>query len=239
MNIPQKLILFLDYDGTLSPIVRDPDNAILPPNVKLWLRNMSQEKNIKIAIVTGRAMSDIRNKVGLKNIIYAADHGMEVFYNGRYILKKGASYRKPLQSLAHGLRKSLANISGVIVENKGLSIAVHFRRVKATQHSIVKANIRKVLGEFISKYDLQLTKGKMIFEIRPKNYWNKGKAVLWMWQKLASQYFPVYVGDDTTDEDAFLALLPYGLTIRVGKATHSYAKYRASSIKAVIRLRQK
>lgn len=225
-----EIILFLDFDGTLSPIVKDPNDAILSPDTKLWLRKLSRRKNIKIGIVTGRALPDIRRRVGFKNVIYAANHGMEIYCDGKYLLKKGHACRKPLHILASELRDSLAGIPGVIVENKGLSVAVHFRKTDAKRRAVVKRIVKKLAGPCMKKHNLQLTAGKMILEIRPAKFWNKGKAVLWMWKKLAPDSMPVYIGDDVTDEDAFKVLKPYGLTIRIGKRKKSYAEYFISAI---------
>jgi trehalose 6-phosphate phosphatase len=236
MNGERKIILFLDFDGTLSPIVRDPNDAILPPDIKLWLRNLSRKKNLKLGIVTGRTLSDIKQRVGLKNVIYAANHGMEIFYGGKYLLEKGHVYRKPLHILADELSDSLSDISGVIVENKGLSVAVHYRKTKVKRHAAVKRLVKKLSKPFMKKYNLQLTAGKMILEIRPAKHWNKGDAVLWMWKRLAPKYTPVYVGDDITDEDAFKVLRPYGPTIRIGKRNKSHAEYFMRSLKSIIQL---
>lgn len=235
MNGELGIILFLDFDGTLSPIVKNPNNAILPPDVKLWLRKLSRKKNIRVGIVTGRSLSDIKQKVGLKDIIYAANHGMEIFYHGKYLLRKGRAYEKPLKMLADELHGSLSNISGAIVENKGLSVAVHFRKASTKLHATVKRIVKRLSKAYMKKYNLQLTGGKMILEIRPAKHWNKGEAVLWMWKRLAPQYTPIYIGDDMTDEDAFKALKPYGLTIHIGKGKNSHAEYFVKSIKDVIR----
>ncbi|OGQ48491.1 MAG: trehalose-phosphatase [Deltaproteobacteria bacterium RIFCSPLOWO2_02_FULL_46_8] len=234
MNGERKIILFLDFDGTLSPIAKDPSDAILPPNVKLWLQNLSKKDNVRIGIVTGRALSDIKRKVGLKNIVYAANHGMEVFYNGKYLLRKGCAYKRPLQMLAKELIGSLSDISGVVVESKGLSVAVHYRKVNTKLRATVKKIVKKLATPCMKKYNLQLTTGKMVLEIRPAKLWNKGKAVLWMWKKLGRRYMPVYVGDDITDEDAFKALRPYGITIRTGRRKDSHAEYFVKSIKNIV-----
>lgn len=224
----------MDFDGTLSPIARDPKDAALPSDVKSWLRNLSQKKRVKIVIVTGRALTDIRQKVGLKNIIYAANHGMEIYCNGRYLLRKGGVYKKPLQALADELDDSLSGIHGAIVENKKLSVAVHFRNASARSRVTVKKIAKKLSESYLEKYGLQLTTGKMIIEIRPAKFWNKGKAVFWIWQRLAPKHTPIYIGDDVTDEDAFQALRPYGPTIRIGKNRNSHAEYFLKSIKDVI-----
>lgn len=230
------VFLFLDFDGTLSPIAKNPNDAVLPFYIKKWLRELSRGKKVKIGIVTGRALPDIRRKVGLKNIIYAANHGMEIFHNGKHLLRMGHAYKKPLQMLACELRESLSDVSGVVVENKELSVAVHFRMVGVRSRVHVKKVVKKLSEFYLKKYKLQLTAGKMILEIRPAKIWNKGRAVLWVWRKLAPQYTPVYIGDDATDEDAFKALRPYdSVTIRIGMKRRTHAKCFVESIRDIMR----
>lgn len=228
------VFLFLDFDGTLAPIVGHPKDAIILPEAKAWLKRLSKKNNIKIAIVTGRSLPDIRRKVRLHRLYYVANHGMEVFYKSQFLLKKGYRFKKPLKCFGDDVISALAHIPGIFIEEKGLSVAVHFRRVEKKYHSIIKNTVCEVAGPLIKKYDLQVTKGKMILELRPALIWNKGKAVKWLWKKTAPTYFPVYIGDDITDEDAFIALRSFGLTIRIGKKVESNAQYYIPSIKTII-----
>lgn len=227
------IILFLDFDGTLSPIVDDPMSAAIPDKIYTWLKKLSRKRGIKIGIVTGRSMQDIRKRVGLKNIIYAANHGMEVYYNGRFILKKGRTYRRPLALIAERLNESLSGIPGIYVENKGLSVAVHLRRVSRNYHRKVQGIVKTTTMQFLKKYDMQLTSGKMLIEVRPALHWNKGKAVLWIWRRIAPGYVPFYIGDDATDEDAFSALRPCGITVRIGRKIGSHAEYYIPSLRTL------
>ncbi|MDP2167565.1 MAG: trehalose-phosphatase [Thermodesulfovibrionales bacterium] len=229
----RKLMLFLDFDGTLSPIVKNPEEAVIKDKVKGWLKRLSEDKNNKIAIVTGRSLKDIIKKVGLKDVIYASNHGMEVYYGGRFLLRKATDIRRPLKRLERELTIKLSGIPDIFIENKGLSLAVHLRRVENQYHKEVKRIVNITVESWLKRYKLQLTGGKMLIEVRPLS-WDKGKAVLWIWKRLAPKHLPVYVGDDVTDEDAFSALKPYGITIRIGRWRKSNAEYSVSSIEKLM-----
>lgn len=235
LDVYSNILLLLDFDGTISPIVKDPKDAVLLPKNKALLKKL-KKLNVKVGIVTGRALKDIIKKVGLKGIIYAANHGMEIYANGHMLLDKGTHFRKPLKKVADTLEPALTKIKGTIVERKGLSIAIHFRKTPKRLHKIVGKIVKKLASPFLAKYRLKLTSGKMIWEIRPANFWNKGKAVLWIWKKLAPSAIPIYVGDDKTDEDAFAAIRKSGITIRIGRKKGSKAKYYANSFEEIFKI---
>lgn len=226
-------ILFLDFDGTLSPIVSHPRGAKLPLPAKKQLRSLTR-KRIKVSIVTGRMLSDIKQRIGLKNLIYAANHGLEIYYKGRVLTKKCEKYRTPIAKIGIELRKALGGISNVILEEKGLSVAVHYRLVNKKYHKIVSQAVKSVARPYLKRYALKLTGGKMVLEIRPAGIWNKGKAVLWIWRRMAKNSVPIYIGDDVTDEAAFGALKDKGITIRVGYKKGSKAAYYLDNPKEVV-----
>jgi len=211
-----KLMLFFDFDGTLSPIVKNPEEAFIPDKVRSWLERLSKNKEYIIAVVTGRSLQDIRKRVGLKNIIYASNHGMEVYYRGRFLLRKGDIYKRPLKNLEKELIRELSGTPNIYIENKGLSIAIHLRRVRKQYHAEVKRIVKMAVEPWLKRHKLQLTGGKMLLEVRPV-LWDKGKAVLWMWKRFAPNHLPVYIGDDVTDEDAFRAIGDAGITVKVGR----------------------
>lgn len=227
MKKTSKTLFLLDFDGTLSPIVDDLHKAVLPPRTKQWLKKMQKQKDIKVAIVTGRSLSDIRKRVGMKGIIYAANHGMEIEVGGRLVLNKGKKFFKAIAEIEKKIIQAVASVSGVIVEMKGSSLSVHYRKVKSVaRQRWVIARTRRALRGQLQKNGLQLTRGKMVLEVRPRQYWHKGKAVLWIWRHYAVGHLPIYIGDDVTDEDAFSALRSRGITILVGKPRKTAAQYR-------------
>lgn len=223
-------ILFLDFDGTLSPIAGHPSSARLPSQTKKYLKSLLK-RDVGVSVVTGRSLKDIMEKVGLKDVIYAANHGLEIYRNGGYLLRLGSKYKKPVEKLGGEFSKAFKDIRGAVVENKGLSVAVHTRMVSGGKRKLVEMLVKKISKPWLKKYGLQLTTGKMIWEVRPASYWNKGNAVLWILKHHAKNRFPIYVGDDTTDEAAFKALLRLGMTLRVGYKKDSYAQFylRSSS----------
>ncbi len=228
------ILLMCDFDGTLAPIAPTPAKALLPQRVRAWLRGLAGGRGVTVAIVTGRALPDIRNKVKLRSVIYAANHGMEIACHGRMLLRKGEAYRKPLSRIARRLQSALAGIPGALVDPKGLSVAVHLRRVPPRRQGEVRRRIRQIAGPFLEEDGLRLTGGKKIVEVRPAACWDKGEAALWIWRRCAPGSIPVYIGDDATDEDAFRALRRHGVTIRIGQRRGSAAQYAAASIGAVI-----
>jgi len=225
------LFLFLDYDGSLTPIVATPKQAIIPKQAKELLEKLSKKAEYKIAIISGRALRDIREKVGLKNIIYVGNHGAEI--KGPKIKFESPispRCRAILDHIKTDLENKLSSIRGAILEDKGLSLSVHFRMVDKKQIPQVKAIVHECVILYLVRSKIKIKSGKMVLEIRLPLEWDKGKVVLWL---LARQKFtmrekpfvPIYIGDDRTDEDAFKVLKNKGLTIFVGEPKPSHAQY--------------
>ena len=227
------IYLFLDYDGTLSPIADTPRKAIMSDMAKNLLSRLSRMPNCKITIMSGRALSDVSEKVGLKNIVYVGNHGFEI--KGPKIKFKSPvsrKYRKILKEIKVKLKKDLLPFKGVFIEDKRYCLAVHYRRADKNDMSAIasKFHVATFIDEF--RNNIQVRSGKMTREIRPPIIWNKGMASLWLLDKQASimkdkgmKVIPVYIGDDLTDEDAFQVLRNKGLTIFVGKHKNTKARF--------------
>lgn len=225
------IFLFLDYDGTLTPIVRSPDKAIIPRKTIEILKRLSKNPLCKVAVISGRSLKDIKTKIGLEGIIYVGNHGLEIA-GPKIKFKAPVSlrYMANLKKIKVVLKKKLSKIKGVIIEDKGLALSIHYRLVDTEDVWLVKAIFHEALAYYIVSSRVKVKSGKKVLEISPPMEWDKGKAVLWL---LARQEFinnrkacvPIYIGDDLTDEDAFKALKYRGLTVFVGDTLNSCAKY--------------
>lgn len=215
----RQLALFLDYDGTLTPIVRRPEEATLSTEMRSLLRALSQ--HCTLAIVSGRDLPDVQSMVQLDALIYAGSHGFDIRGpNGLRMQQPEALEALPeLDSAEDSLQAQLDAIPGVRVERKRFAIAVHFREVANEQH--VRQISAAVDTEVERHSGLRKKGGKKIFELQPDVPWHKGRAILWLTESLQldlDRATVVYVGDDETDEDAFRVLRnsDWGLGVRVG-----------------------
>jgi trehalose 6-phosphate phosphatase len=229
------ILLFLDFDGTLVPIVSDPAAARLSPETKQILYELAQNRRFRVAVISGRSLDDLMTHVGISEIIYAANHGFEIRAETMHFLEPAADRMKPLMAVqAETLAHNLLHIPGVQVENKGWTLSIHFRRAPAGLQPKVVELVRKLVP---TDGGYRLTEGKKVIEVRPSVDWDKGKAVLWIQKRTEGSFLPIYIGDDSTDEDAF-SVLPCGITVRVGESSASQAKYSVADSDEVRRFLQ-
>ena len=231
-NFARKYVaLFLDYDGTLTPIVKTPDKAVLSFENRRLLERLMKNYLCKLAIISGRALKDIKKKVDIPGIVYIGNHGLEI--EGPKINFKSIislRYKGILQHIKDELTAKLANIKGVLIEDKGLSLSVHYRLVNRNQIPKIKTILYEATILYTIRNKIKIKLGKKVFEIRPALEWDKGKVVLWLlarWEFSLKDknILPVYLGDDVTDEDAFGVLRNKGITIFVGRPKNSKAQY--------------
>ena len=206
-------MLFLDYDGTLSPIVADPGAARLVDGAAEALELVAAV--CPVAVLSGRDLADIRTRVDTPGLWYAGSHGFELTGpDGTYHQNEAAAAIVPvLEQAAAELRDCLAQIPGVRIEHKRFAVAVHYREV-APEHigEIVSATHK--LGQ---RDRLRVTNGRMVVELRPDIDWDKGTTLAWIRDRIdaAGSLLPIYIGDDLTDEDAFDAVQFDGIGIVV------------------------
>jgi len=236
------IFLFLDYDGTLAPIADRPNKALIPGEVKKLLKSLTKIPNCNVSIISGRAVNDVKKRVGIKNIIYAGNHGLEI--EGpkiKFKVNLTMKFRITLAAIKKELIRKLLKIKGVFMEDKGLTLSLHYRLVDKRYIPRVKTIFYETIATHLAKDKIQVKSGKMVLELRPPVEWDKGKIVLWL---LARRQFtngkkkvlPIYVGDDVSDEDAFRILKNKAITVVVGQPKQSYAKYYLKSTREVTEL---
>jgi len=232
------LLVLSDYDGTLAPITRDPTEAWLPREVRSDLDLLAGSERARVGIVSGRQLDDLRTRVGLPDVIYAGCHGLEI--HGPAIAFRSATAearRGALTSVACDLRARVASIPGVVVEPKGLAVAVHYRRAGSGSVRRLEAELERMTG---LDTELTLWRGKKVFEIMPRIGWNKGRCALRIQDAVAataeSPVTTLYLGDDASDELAFWALDGRAITARVGGGQASFAPNRLRDVEEVHRL---
>jgi alpha,alpha-trehalase len=219
--------IFLDYDGTLTPIVSTPDKATLPKETREILRKLADRW--MVAVVSGRDLADVRGMVGLDNIIYAGSHGFDVEGPGEEYtdLGNGDKFLPALDSAEPELAAAVKDFKGAWVERKRFAIALHYRQADPE----IVPDLEKIVNLQVEKHpELRKSRGKKVFELRPDADWDKGKAILSMIDTAhvdSSRVVPLYIGDDTTDEDAFRAVRNRGVAIVVGSGDRgTMAGYR-------------
>ncbi|MFN3739318.1 MAG: trehalose-phosphatase [Thermodesulfovibrionales bacterium] len=235
----QKIALFLDFDGTLVPIQKDPSKCFLSEDIKKQLKLLAHSKNIYLTIISGRSLSDIKKRVGLRKICYGGNHGFDISCPSlRYTHPKALSAKPIINHVKQQLQKEIKNIKGAFLEDKGYSLSLHFRSVKEEYIHPLKIIFYKKVKGFLKKKLLTVMRGKMVLELIPDASWNKGKAVLYILRRLGKDYLPIYIGDDQTDETAFETLKKSGITIQVGKSKKTSARYYLKDYREVSQLLQ-
>ena len=212
----RQLAVFFDFDGTLSEIVQDPDSARLADGAADALTSLSAQ--CPVAILSGRDLADVRQRIGLGGLWYAGSHGFELTGpDGRHHQNTEAAASIPvLAEAAAGLTDQLGEIPGVAVEHKRFGVAVHYRNAARDRVGEVAAAVRRA-GQ---RTGLRVTTGREVIELRPDVDWDKGKTLRWVLDYIrdnegSTSLLPIYLGDDITDEDAFDAVADDGIAILV------------------------
>ncbi len=207
--------VFFDFDGTLSDIVEDADAARLAEGAADALTSLTAQ--CPVAILSGRDLADVRQRIDLPGIWYAGSHGFELTGpDGAHHQNTEAAASIPvLEQAAAELRDQLGSIDGLVVEHKRFGVAVHYRNVARERVGEVAAAVRNA-GR---RTALRVTTGREVIELRPNVDWDKGKTLRWVLDYIGDAapgpLLPIYVGDDITDEDAFDAVHDDGVGIVV------------------------
>jgi trehalose 6-phosphate phosphatase len=212
----RQLAVFLDYDGTLTPIVDRPEDAVISERMREVVRGLAGR--CTVCVVSGRDRAVVQQLMGMDELVVAGSHGFDIWSpsGGAIEREEGAAFRELLDRVTAKVREQTASVEGALVEPKRSSVAVHYRLVDEREWPRVAAIVDDVLAS--DPEALRVTPGKMVYEIQPRIEWDKGRAVLYLLEALGldrEEVLPLYVGDDVTDEDAFRALSGRGIGILV------------------------
>lgn len=222
----RQLAIFLDYDGTLTPIVEDYRKADISGEMIAAVERLAER--FPVAIISGRDLDDVRARVGLDQVFYAGSHGFDIAGPGGLHERpeQAEDFLQAVDVAEKKLRRVVDEIEGAEIERKTFSIAVHFREVAAKDVTRVEEAVADTVGRHET---LRMGRGKKVFEIQPRADWDKGRAVEWLLANTRlgeADALPLYTGDDITDEDAFAALSERGISVVVrGGARVTTADY--------------
>jgi trehalose-phosphatase len=212
------IAVFLDYDGTLTPIVEDHRAANLSEEMRSALVRLSERHSV--AVVSGRDLTDVRGRVDLRNLFYAGSHGFDIAGPGGIAERPSQAERLLglIDDVEAELRAAIGEVAGAEAERKRFSVAVHYRRVAEADVAALEAAVERVADRHA---ELGKSRGKKVIEIQPRVAWDKGRAVGWLLDHTplgAGDPLVLYLGDDLTDEDAFDALgdRGFGIALRGG-----------------------
>jgi trehalose 6-phosphate phosphatase len=225
--------LFLDYDGTLVPIAADPATPQLDPQTRNTLSLIAGKQSFATTIISGRAVEDLFTRIRIGGLIYAGNHGLEIFgRNLCFVEPTAAALREKLAHLSEDLARMLQAIPGAFVEYKGLTTSVHYRQVLDAQVATVQDTVHSAVA---ASGSFRANTGRKVVEIVPRTNWNKGAAARWITRRLGRDehdIVAIYFGDDATDEHAFSALTD-AITVKVGGCQASSARYHVPGPEAV------
>jgi trehalose 6-phosphate phosphatase len=229
------LLLFSDFDGTLVPIKQHAADCYLDPTITTVLQTLDGLPETHVGVISGRSLKDLKPRVGLKELAYAGNHGLEIDGGTEFFHEPTAVGRQPeLEEIVTGLEKVLNTVPNVWVEHKGVSASVHYRAVAEDAIPFVLETVQRITEIACQSGLFVLRPGKCVLEIRPTVNWHKGSAIRWLANrqiKIGDEPQIIFLGDDNTDEDAF-AVLTEWTTIRVGPGT-TKARYFVNDVNEV------
>jgi trehalose 6-phosphate phosphatase len=228
--------VFLDYDGTLTPIVDRPEDALISAEMREVVRALA--RRCPVCVVSGRDRAIVQRLMGIDDLVVAGSHGFDIWSPQVDAVEHQAAPQSDglLERVRSRLAESVEPIEGARVECKKVSIAVHYRLVAEPDRHRVGAAVDALLAEH--RHGLKVTPGKMVYELQPKVDWDKGKAVLHLLAALGldgNDVMPLYLGDDLTDEDAFAVLAGWGIGILVADPADPEVAGRRTSASYALR----
>ncbi|MEI6415062.1 MAG: trehalose-phosphatase [Pseudomonadota bacterium] len=222
--------LFLDVDGTLLPIVDTPSEAQPDMAQIVLLQALHQTLNGALALVSGRPLADIDRLYQPLCLPATGQHGAEIRDGAGLRLDQERPADNPLAPIRKAVLDRFGDVPGVLIEDKGACLAVHYR-LAPDQQEVIEATLGRLLS--VGNHGLVMQAGKMVYELKPAGV-DKGQAIqTFMCTTPFSGKKPVFVGDDVTDEDGFVVVNQLGGdAIKVGTGP-SQARYRLADAQGV------
>ncbi|MDM7998910.1 MAG: trehalose-phosphatase [Dehalococcoidia bacterium] len=226
----EQILLMSDFDGTLSPIAGRPDKATLPRGTREAMEALLSVRRVAVVVISGRALRDIKHKVGIRGITYAGNHGIEI--EGpwlKFVYPPAVSLRPAIRRLSKRLRSAMAEFEGAIVEDKGLTLSVHYRLVRGDRVKALRKACEDITSAPQAEGKIRVTEGKKVYEIRPGVIWDKEDAIVllmnaWAPSARGRKNLAVFLGDDLTDEGGFRVVNENnGISVFVGEADRETA----------------
>jgi alpha,alpha-trehalase len=215
------VLLLLDFDGTLAEFAPDPSAVHLPEGRLELLQSIVARADITLGIVSGRRIADMRERTGVgATVFYAGLHGLEIDGPGLRFMHAAAALVAPtIGVLEKEMTKAMSGLPGVFIEDKGWSLVLHVRGASKPDRLHATTRFRTLAEPYLSDGVLRVQPGDEMIELLPNVDWTKGEAVQCIIHHVETQrqqpVWPVYIGDDATDEDAFEVIGNSGLTIAV------------------------
>jgi trehalose 6-phosphate phosphatase len=222
-------VLLLDFDGTLVKLQRNPCDVRVPQRTKRMLERLARNPRLFVAIVSGRRCQDLQTRIGVATLHFIGLHGAEE--QGKPT-KISSAVARILARAKRGTRARMTALRGMRIEDKGMSFAVHYRGASEPVARAAKSYLFDVVAPL--RDTLRVLDGAMVWEVLPNEIRGKGGAVRDLLAEFPAGTPAIYIGDDGTDESAFCALGAQ-ITIRVGKAQKTHAKYYVRDPGEVIR----
>ncbi len=234
--VSKRVLLILDFDGTLTKIAKSPSAVVFEQRSQDVLRRLSRLPKYRIAIVSGRSLSNLKSYFNLRNVIYAGNHGLELSAPGLLLPPQAEKARKMatlVWLVGENLTEIFSSVPGILIEDKGYTLSLHYRNLSKKHLPFFRRELSNFKKKH-AKWPIVWKAGKKVWEVRPAAKWGKGHVASYLSKKFHSS-LPVVIGDDVTDEDMFKALRGRGVTIRVGRSKRSLAQYRLGSPRDVVR----
>lgn len=226
--IPQ-LAIFTDFDGTLVELAETPDDIEVPQNLAAELERAARELDLAFAVITGREIADIDRFLAPLHLPIAGAHGTQRRRADGFVETIDPAAMLGAEEIAHSIEPLVHAHPGLIMETKEGAVALHYRQVPELEETA-----RAAMEEAVHHVsDFTIVPGKMVFEARPSAV-NKGDALrAFMREEPFLGRTPIFIGDDTTDEDAFIAAQELGgVGIKLGEGDTA-ARMRIANVASV------